>query len=67
MIENKDGEAEHRDYFGQVVKEAIKSLRKGKSAYVFSIDHVNRIKELEEFKDIKVKLDEGIYYLSIPR
>ena len=48
-------------YFNAVVKDAISQLKKNGSTVVFNQDQVDAIRKV--FPDIKVKEDDGFYYI----
>jgi hypothetical protein len=57
---------EENSYFRNVVRDALDDLKHNRQAYVFYIEQVEEVKK--QFKGkIKVKEEEGIYYLTLEK
>lgn len=57
---------EENSYFRNVVRDALDDLKHNRQAYVFYIEQVEEVKK--QFKEkIKVKEEEGIYYLTLEK
>lgn len=58
------GEGEN-SFFIQLCKDAMKDLRKHKTAYVFSMDHIDYIKKQKGFENISYTEADGVYSLKL--
>lgn len=64
-----------RNYFGSVVKEAVKDLKRGREAYVFSPEQIQAVKDVVakstklgfSIKDIRIIEDEGFFYMKVDK
>jgi hypothetical protein len=56
---------EENSDFLAVCRDAISQMKKHRTAYVFSTDQVNYIKSQKGFENIKVRDDDGIFYLTL--
>lgn len=54
---------EENSYFKNVVRDALDDLKHNRQAYVFYIEQVDAVKKAFKGK-IKVKEEEGVYYLT---
>lgn len=68
-----DREEWSRNYFGSVVKEAVKDLKRGKEAYVFNLEQVKAVKDVIvksiklnfSIKDVEIIEDDGFFYMRV--
>lgn len=52
-------------FFIQLCKDAMKDLKKHKTAYVFSLEHINYIKKQKGFENISYTESDGIFSLHL--
>lgn len=52
-------------FFIQLCKDAMKDLKKHKTAYVFSLEHIDYIKKQKGFENISYTESDGIFSLHL--
>lgn len=65
MVDVEEIEQSNGSYFNSFMREVERELKKGKTYYVFNQEQVDYIKEIFKDKQIKVRIEDDIYYLSI--
>ena len=65
MVDAEEIEQSGGSYFNSFMREVERELKKGKTYYVFNQEQVDYIKEIFKDKQIKVRIEDDIYYLSI--
>lgn len=65
MVDVEEIEQSGGSYFNSFMREVERELKKGKTYYVFNQEQVDYIKEIFKDKQIKVRIEDDIYYLSI--
>lgn len=52
-------------FFIQLCKDAMRDLKKHKTAYVFSLEHIDYIKKQKGFENISYTESDGIFSLHL--